>query len=77
MMPMTSRPSRVWARWAVQGTLNDLGIYQFRQIARFTPEDIGWVDERLKFKGRIERDDWISQAAQLHRDKHGTDPHEG
>ncbi|MEQ6203664.1 hypothetical protein ABMC88_11475 [Sulfitobacter sp. HNIBRBA2951] len=43
-------------------TLNNLGIYHFDQIAKFKKKDIAWVDARLRFKGRIERDDWMSQA---------------
>jgi NADH-quinone oxidoreductase subunit E len=46
----------------LEGVLNDLGFYHFDQIAAWTPEQVAWVDARLKFKGRIERDDWISQA---------------
>lgn len=42
--------------------LNGLGITRFDQIANFSPEDIAKVDEVLDFKGRIERDDWVSQA---------------
>ncbi len=45
--------------------LNDLGIYTFAQIAAFSPEDIANVDDRLNFKGRIERDGWIDQAKEL------------
>lgn len=45
--------------------LNSLGIYHYRQIAALTPEDIAWLDERLQFKGRIERDDWVGQAKKL------------
>lgn len=45
--------------------LNALGIYHFRQIAAFTADDIARVDEVLNFKGRIERDEWLSQAATL------------
>lgn len=58
-------------------TLNSLGIYQFRQVALFSLDDIAWVDDRLKFKGRIERDEWVSQAAILHREKYGSDPKAG
>ncbi len=47
------------------GKLNDLGITKFEQIANFTPEDIVRVDDRLAFKGRIERDEWLKQAAEL------------
>lgn len=45
--------------------LNDLGITRFDQIAAFTQADIDRVDERLNFKGRIEREDWLGQAAKL------------
>jgi small subunit ribosomal protein S2 len=45
--------------------LNDLGITTFAQIANFSNEDIVRVDDRLNFKGRIERDDWIGQATEL------------
>lgn len=46
----------------LEKTLNELGIYTFAQIAAWTAEDVAWVDGNLKFKGRIERDDWMSQA---------------
>jgi large subunit ribosomal protein L21 len=45
--------------------LNALGITQFAQIAAFSADDIARVDDSLNFKGRIERDDWISQATAL------------
>ncbi len=46
-------------------TLNELGVYTFAQIAGWGPSDIEWVDERLTFKGRIERDGWVEQAKTL------------
>ncbi|WP_170331452.1 NADH-quinone oxidoreductase subunit NuoE [Ruegeria arenilitoris] len=49
----------------LEETLNELGFYHFDQIAAWTPEQVAWVDARLKFKGRIERDGWIEQAAKL------------
>ncbi|MES0861776.1 NADH-quinone oxidoreductase subunit NuoE [Ruegeria sp. SCPT10] len=49
----------------LEQTLNELGFYHFDQIAAWTPEHVAWVDTRLKFKGRIERDGWIAQAAKL------------
>lgn len=49
----------------LEQTLNELGIYHFDQIAAWTPEHVAWVDERLQFKGRIERDGWIEQAGKL------------
>lgn len=45
--------------------LNDLGIYHFDQIASWTKGEIEWVDDYLKFKGRIARDGWIKQASDL------------
>ena len=49
----------------LEQTLNELGFYHYDQIAAWTPEHVAWVDARLKFKGRIERDGWIEQAAKL------------
>lgn len=43
--------------------LNGLGIMTFAQIAAFTADDIAKVDDALSFKGRIERDNWLQQAA--------------
>ena len=45
--------------------LNGLGIFHYKQIAAFTAEDIAAVDNELNFKGRIERDGWLEQAAEL------------
>ncbi len=44
--------------------LHELGITKFAQIAAFTPENIEQVDSELNFKGRIERDNWLEQAAE-------------
>jgi predicted flap endonuclease-1-like 5' DNA nuclease len=49
----------------LEKTLNDLGFYHYDQIASWRKREIEWVDERLKFKGRIERDGWIKQAKSL------------
>ncbi|GAA6200394.1 NADH-quinone oxidoreductase subunit NuoE [Aquicoccus sp. SU-CL01552] len=49
----------------LEQTLNDLGFYHFDQIAAWGPAEVAWVDNRLTFKGRIERDGWIEQAAKL------------
>lgn len=49
----------------LEETLNSLGIWHFDQVAGLNKKDIAWVDERLRFKGRIERDDWVSQAKTL------------
>ncbi|WP_243612347.1 NADH-quinone oxidoreductase subunit E [Shimia aestuarii] len=49
----------------LEETLNALGFYHYDQIAKWTEAEIAWVDNRLKFKGRIERDGWIDQARTL------------
>ena len=49
----------------LEGALHDLGIYTFRQLASWKKSERDWVDHHLKFKGRIERDDWVRQAKAL------------
>ena len=53
----------------IESTLNELGIFHFDQIAAWSPETAAWVDNFLSFKGRIDRDKWIEQAAKLAREK--------
>jgi predicted flap endonuclease-1-like 5' DNA nuclease len=48
-----------------QSTLNSLGIYQFDQIAAWTPANVAWVDRYLRLRGRIGEEEWIEQAAEL------------
>jgi large subunit ribosomal protein L19 len=47
------------------GRLNGLGVIKFDQIANFSDDDLANVDETLTLDGRIEKDDWVSQAQQL------------
>ena len=49
----------------LEGVLNGLGFWHFDQIAKWGAGEIAWVDSNLKFKGRIERDDWVKQATKL------------
>jgi len=46
----------------LEATLNQIGIYQYDQVAAWGKADIKKVDDQLTFKGRIERDDWMAQA---------------
>ena len=46
-------------------TLQNLGFFHFDQIAAWTPTEVAWVDDHLKFDGRIEREEWIAQAQLL------------
>ena len=45
--------------------LNELGIVRFEQIAAWTPQNIAWINDHLRFKGRVEREKWIPQARAL------------
>ena len=49
----------------IERVLHELGIYHFHQIARLTPDNVAWINQRLRFRGRIEREDWIGQAKRL------------
>lgn len=50
---------------AIEKKLHALGITKFAQVAKFTKAQAGEVDDRLAFKGRIAREDWIGQAKVL------------
>ncbi len=49
----------------LERTLHGLGFYHFDQIAAWSRDEVDWVDEHLRFKGRIDRDEWIPQAKLL------------
>lgn len=48
-----------------EARLHGLGIWHFEQIAAWTPRNVEWVGSYLAFPGRIEREDWVSQAKTL------------
>ncbi len=53
----------------LEGSLNDMGIFHFDQIAGWSAREIAWVDRNLEgFKGRVTRDDWVGQAKSLSND---------
>ncbi|WP_099866197.1 NADH-quinone oxidoreductase subunit E [Pararhizobium haloflavum] len=49
----------------IETKLNELGIWSYDQIAAWKKAEREWVDDHLRFSGRIERDDWIKQAKAL------------
>lgn len=54
----------------VEEKLNEIGIYNFKQISNFTIIDIRTVTELIEFfPGRIENDKWIEQAKKLTSNK--------
>ncbi|MCW5587721.1 MAG: hypothetical protein KIS75_16430, partial [Chromatiales bacterium] len=49
----------------IAGILQELGVRRFEQIAAWTPQDVARVNDHLRFRGRIEREQWVSQAQAL------------
>ncbi len=45
--------------------LHGEGITTFAQIAAWTEADVEAIEEKLSFKGRVGREDWIAQAKEL------------
>ena len=68
----TSRPDKVDDLKRIKGvglvieeTLNELGVYQFTQIAEWNQDNVSWVENFLAFPGRIGRENWIAQSKTL------------
>lgn len=74
----TSTPDKIDDLTRIKGvagvlnkTLNDYGIYTFRQIALWTPQICSDFSEKIAFPGRVERDNWIEQCKTFHKEKYG------
>jgi predicted flap endonuclease-1-like 5' DNA nuclease len=48
----------------------EFGIASFKQIAQLTATEIAVISERLFFKNKIQREEWIAQAIELHEKKY-------
>lgn len=48
-----------------EAILHNLGFFHFDQIAEWTATQVAWVDDHLRFGGRIKREEWIKQAGLL------------
>ena len=48
-----------------EAILHNLGFFHFDQIAAWTESQVAWVDDHLRFGGRIKREEWIKQASLL------------
>jgi NADH-quinone oxidoreductase subunit E len=55
----------------IEGILNELGIFHFDQVAAWTDAQKAWVNGYLRFKGRIDREKWLEQAAKLAEEGNG------
>lgn len=50
----------------IEEKLNEIGIYNYDQVRKFKDSDIRIITDLIDFfPGRIERDDWVGQAAAL------------
>ena len=50
---------------ALEKKLIEGGVTSFAQIAAWTEAEVAEFDEKLSFKGRIEREGWVEQAKEL------------
>ena len=73
----TSRPDEVDDLKLIKGVakvleakLHEIGIYKFKQIADWDETHMAEFSDRLAFPGRIQRDDWKTQATQFYKDKY-------
>ena len=54
---------------ALEKKLNEAGVTTFAQIASWGEAEIAEFDEKLSFKGRIEREGWVEQAKAIVAEK--------
>ena len=48
----------------IEMRLNDIGIFTFEQVSMLNEESISLITDAIQFfPGRIEKDDWVGQAA--------------
>ena len=60
---------------AIERSLHEAGIHSYRQLATLDADGLGQVRVSLRdFRRRIEREDWVGQARELHREKYGEFP---
>jgi small subunit ribosomal protein S2 len=52
--------------------LNDLGVYHFWQMLALTTDDVSAIDNAMKLRGKITKDDWIGQAKKLQAEVEAT-----
>ncbi|HRO02971.1 MAG TPA: hypothetical protein PLS69_05145, partial [Terricaulis sp.] len=51
-----------------QSTFYSLGVFHFDQIAAWSAENVAWIDQYLRLRGRVEDEEWVEQAADLARE---------
>ena len=51
--------------------LNAYGVFTYRQIVAWTPEEVDAFGALISFKDRIRREDWQGQCREFHKAKYG------
>jgi predicted flap endonuclease-1-like 5' DNA nuclease/pimeloyl-ACP methyl ester carboxylesterase len=46
-------------------SLAALGIHHLWQVASWTPSEIAWINRKIEFPGRVQRERWVQQARTL------------
>ncbi len=49
----------------LERVLKEKGIFHHNQIARWTPENVNWIEREIDFPGRVSREKWVEQAKAL------------
>ena len=49
----------------IEAMLHQMGVFHYDQIAAWSQSNAEWVDLQLGFKGRVAREQWITQAKAL------------
>ena len=57
--------------WSEEDKAYYQSLFAALEAENWSRAEVNWVDARLKFKGRIDRDDWIGQAQALAAEKDG------
>lgn len=47
---------------AIEKKLNELGIFHFSQIAKWTADNETWVSNEIGFPGRSQRENWVAES---------------
>ena len=55
----------------METSINELGIYHYDQIAGWGEAELAWIDDKLKIRARLEREDWPGQAKVLAAESEG------
>lgn len=54
----------------IEAQLHELGVYTFEQIMQWDATAVQAISQELAFKDRIDREQWVKQAARLQKEQH-------